>query len=117
MKTLSQRPARSVRSQLAASSILVIACLATTLMQAQGVAPVNQNVNQIAILHWYPVNRIPAVLSLSDYGAGAPQMLAFDGGQMIVTTTTSTVLFCTTSGVGVQSAGELNCGANPNTVS
>ena len=115
VKMPSQRPARNFRNQLATTTpifvivCLATACLATTLMQAQGVAPVNQNVNQIAILHWYPVNRIPLVLSLANSGAGTPEMVAFDGSQMLVTTTTSTVLGCRTAGETVATAGQENC--------
>jgi len=109
VKMPSQRPARSFRHLAAASPIFAIVCLATTLIQAQGVAPVNQNVNQIAILHWYPVNRIPAVLSLSPYDAGAPEMLAFDGARMLVTTSNSGLLGCNTGGEAFQVATQANC--------
>lgn len=112
MKTPSQRPAQSLRKRFAATSpIFVIvrlatAWLATTLMQAQGVAPVNQNVNQIAILHWYPVNRIPAVIPLVGQGDAAPQMLAFDGSQMVMTTNMSVAIGCKTGGEFSQNPNE-----------
>jgi hypothetical protein len=111
VKTPSQHPARSFRKQLAtATPIFAILCLATTLIQAQGVAPVNQNVNQIATLHWYPVNRIPAVFSLGSGSAyGTLGMLAFDGARMLVTTSSGEVLGCPTGGEAFQTPNDLNC--------
>lgn len=105
-KAISQHMDHNLPKHLAiAAAVCAVVGMATSLLGAQEVTTVNQNLNHIATLRWYSA-RSPVLFDVSDQGSVVPQMLAFDGSEIVATTNTSELLRC------VLSAMQFNFGLN-----